>query len=338
MCRSQCRSHTCQRASSSFAMATRRPPRLPRTHRRHLDRERGCRGKRRLPRQRHGFDVILRNGRAGSLAGTGQRSPREAPPPSQRRGWGDAVHGQGMSRSSLRGLRRRMRAVGWGSGCRCLSHPRGWWQRAVGPRGPRAASAQSDSSSSSCSKRSPDSRRAGKGSARESGGVKASRAWQRTVTAAEGQEEEVVPSAGASTHKHEPGAPESLGGHGHNQGRMGPPPVHICPHRMPLSAVPLLASHSQRGLERLGRSEGLSYPSLDAAAASASTEEPGEVREGHAMPGQMGRRINAFETLQPRVLVSSRQGAGPLLAAPAEPPRPPPVTAVSPAEPRSYSR
>lgn len=96
MCRSQCRSHTCQRASSSFAMATRRPPRLPRTHRRHLDRERGCRGKRRLPRQRHGFDVILRNGRAGSLAGTGQRSPREAPPPSQRRGWGDAVHGQGI--------------------------------------------------------------------------------------------------------------------------------------------------------------------------------------------------------------------------------------------------
>lgn len=80
MCRSQCRSHTCQRASSSFAMATRRPPRLPRTHRRHLDRQRGCRGKRRLPRQRHGFDVILRNGRSGSLAGTGQRSPREAPP------------------------------------------------------------------------------------------------------------------------------------------------------------------------------------------------------------------------------------------------------------------
>lgn len=122
VCRTRCRSYTCKFASSSFTMATRRRPRLP-----HAAPAPGY-GWRLLGEAQaarpaaaelgHGFNVIFRNGRAGSLAELpfqkvkgGWRcrcccaAPRNPSTPAQRRDDGrrQAVRGQGTPRSSPRG-------------------------------------------------------------------------------------------------------------------------------------------------------------------------------------------------------------------------------------------
>lgn len=155
---------------------------------------------------------------------------------------------------------------------------------------------QVQTSSSSCSKCSQQLE-CWERALQELGGVKASRACQGTVTAAKGQAEEIPLQPGfphISRRQRKQERDQSPSGEPCRAGPtkprphkccprcrlwwMGTAPVHVCPQMPHSSAVPLPASHSQRGLEHLGRSKGLRY------SPSVSTEEPGAMQEGHKMP------------------------------------------------------
>lgn len=201
---------------------------------------------------------------------------------------------------------------------------------------------------------------AGKGFAGVRGGVKASGAWQRTVTAAKGQEEEVClwpgfphtntsqraeeglesrrgSSVGAGASQPRPHSTTHAVGYGDNQGRTGLPRSTSAPTEYHSLLLPSLLLTINVDLSTSGEAK-----DSDPAAASASTEEPGKVQEGHRVPRQTGWRIKAARLSRccsltcPLAAVRARVRAG------RAPPQPPPggrkVTAISHAEIRSYSR
>ena len=181
--------------------------------------------------------------------------------------------------------------------------------------------------------------------------MEASGAWQRTVTAAQGREEEVclrpgLPHTNVSQREQKRDwSPSAAAAPGWPQQARTPQWVTVTtrtpgPHLPPSNAtlpLPFLLLTLHVDLSISGEAKD-SDTSLDPAAASASAEEPGEVYEDHQTPRQTGWRMNAARLSRPRSLASSDRCAGRLGQSPAASPGGRKVTATLHAETGSYSR